>query len=345
LNQSLAELTTLRLGGPAGRLVRATTEDELIGAVRAADEAEGELFLLGGGSNIVVADEGIPGTVVQVATSGIAAAADPEDSAGSMLVTAAAGENWVDFVNQAVREGWSGIEALAGIPGTLGAAPIQNIGAYGQEVAETIVSVRAFDRLDGEIVTLGNAACRFRYRSSLFKDSERFVILSVTFKLALSRKSGPVRYRELASKLGVRPQGRVPAWALRDAVLELRSSKGMVLDPADADTYSAGSFFMNPILKKRAANALPPEAPRWPMHDGQIKTSAAWLIEQAGFQRGHGPEHGRVSLSHKHTLALTNRGSASTADLLELAREVRAGVQAAFDVTLVPEPQLVNCAL
>jgi UDP-N-acetylmuramate dehydrogenase len=343
LNTPLAELTTLQLGGPAGKLVRVSSEAELVEAVRTADEGNEALFLLGGGSNIVVADEGIPGTVVQVGSSGIDVVTGT--AAGSALVTVAAGESWADFVARAVQEGWSGIEALAGIPGSVGAAPIQNIGAYGQEVAETITQVRALDRLSGETITLENSECRFSYRNSRFKGSERFVILNVTFRLALSRRSGPVRYRELAARLGVRPQSRVPAWALRDAVLELRRSKGMLLDPADADTRSAGSFFMNPILKKRAADQLPAEAPRWPMHDGQIKTSAAWLIEQAGFSRGYGPQHGRVALSGKHTLALTNRGGAKTADLLELAREVRAGVQAAFDVTLVPEPQLVNCSL
>jgi UDP-N-acetylmuramate dehydrogenase len=343
LNTPLAELTTLQLGGPAGKLVRVSSEAELVEAVRTADEGNEALFLLGGGSNIVVADEGIPGTVVQVGSSGIDVVTGT--AAGSALVTVAAGESWADFVARAVQEGWSGIEALAGIPGSVGAAPIQNIGAYGPEVAETITQVRALDRLSGETITLENSECRFSYRNSRFKGSERFVILNVTFRLALSRRSGPVRYRELAARLGVRPQSRVPAWALRDAVLELRRSKGMLLDPADADTRSAGSFFMNPILKKRAADQLPAEAPRWPMHEGQIKTSAAWLIEQAGFSRGYGPQHGRVTLSGKHTLALTNRGGAKTADLLELAREVRAGVQAAFDVTLVPEPQLVNCSL
>jgi UDP-N-acetylmuramate dehydrogenase len=338
----LAELTTLQLGGPAGKLVRVSSEEELVGEVRAADERGEALFLLGGGSNIVVADAGIPGTVLQLDTRGLDAAKQAD---GTILVTAAAGEQWAGFVDHAVREGWSGIEALAGIPGRVGAAPIQNIGAYGQEVAETITSLRALDRLSGEIMTLENSECRFSYRNSRFKGSERYVILSVTFRLVPGSRSGPVRYRELAASLGVRPRGRVPLWALRDAVLALRSSKGMLLDPADPDTRSAGSFFMNPILKKRAADALPEGAPRWPMHDGQIKTSAAWLIEQAGFSRGYGPEHGRVALSGKHTLALTNRGGATTADLLELAREVRSGVQDTFGVTLVPEPQLVNCSL
>ena len=339
----LADLTTLRLGGPAGRLVEASTEDDLVAAVRAADAAQEPLLVLAGGSNVVVADDGFPGTVVHVLTSGV-------DRDGATLV-AQAGEPWDPFVERAVREGLAGVEALSGIPGSTGATPIQNVGAYGQEVAETIVGVRAYDRAAEAIVDLTPQECAFTYRHSAFKGRSLHLILSVTFALRRDPRGGAARYAELARTLDVEPGARVPLRAVRDAVLALRTGKGMVLDDADHDTWSAGSFFTNPILDGDAFAALQQRAgerpPSWPEADGRVKTSAAWLIERAGFAKGYAPAAlgGRVALSSKHTLALTNRGEATTEDLLALAREIRGGVRERFGVTLVNEPVLVGADL
>jgi UDP-N-acetylmuramate dehydrogenase len=335
----LAGMTTLRLGGPARRLVVAQTEAEVVDAVRELDAAGEPLLVLGGGSNLVVSDDGFDGTVLQVATRGVAVAPLAEHA-----LQVSAGDEWDAVVALAVHEGYAGIEALSGIPGLSGAAPIQNIGAYGQDVSQTIVWVRALDRTTGDVVVLDNAACRFTYRHSVFKGSQRYVVLSAAFALEHSRQGSPVRYAELARRLGVEPGERVPATHVREAVLDLRRGKGMVLDPADHDTWSAGSFFTNPILPAdEAARLLPDDAPRWPERGGQVKTSAAWLIERSGFGKGYGD--GPVRLSTKHTLALTNRGSARTADLLALAREVRDGVRDRFGITLVNEPVLVGCEL
>ena len=337
----LADLTTLRLGGPARRLVHATSERQLVDTVRSCDEAGEPLLLVAGGSNLVVADAGFDGTVVVVATAGVR----PEtDACSGTTVTVAAGETWDDLVDRAVAEGWVGVEALSGIPGSVGATPVQNVGAYGQEVAETIASVRCWDRVVGGVRTFFAADCGFGYRTSTFKrDPERYVVLDVTFQLRLGDRSAPVRYAELARTLGVEPGERAPLAGVREAVLGLRRGKGMVLDAADHDTWSAGSFFTNPFLDAGAADVLPAAAPRWPQPDGTVKTSAAWLIEHAGFGKGYGND--RVSLSTKHTLALTNRGDATTADLLGLAAEVQRGVHARFGVWLVNEPVLVGCAL
>ena len=337
----LAELTTLRLGGPAPAVLEAASEDVLIDAVRVADEAGDPLLVVAGGSNLVVADEGVQGTVIHVRTRGISV---DLDSCSGAMVTIQAGEPWDDVVARAVQEEWSGVEALSGIPGSTGATPIQNVGAYGQEIAQTLASVRAYDRIDRAVRTIAAADCGFSYRSSRFKESpHRFVILSVTLQLPLGDLGAPVAYAELARTLGVEIGTRVPAADVRTAVLELRRGKGMVLDPDDHDTWSAGSFFTNPILTADEAAALPDDAPRFPQPGGSVKTSAAWLIERAGFTRGHGTD--RVSLSTKHTLALTNRGGATTEELLDLAREVRDGVRARFGITLVPEPVLVGCSL
>jgi len=337
----LAELTTLRLGGPAPAVLEAASEDVLVDAVRVADEAGDPLLVVAGGSNLVVADEGVQGTVIHVRTRGISV---DLDSCSGAMVTIQAGEPWDDVVARAVQEEWSGVEALSGIPGSTGATPIQNVGAYGQEIAQTLASVRAYDRIDRAVRTIAAADCGFSYRSSRFKESpHRFVILSVTLQLPLGDLGAPVAYAELARTLGVEIGTRVPAADVRTAVLELRRGKGMVLDPDDHDTWSAGSFFTNPILTADEAAALPDDAPRFPQPGGSVKTSAAWLIERAGFTRGHGTD--RVSLSTKHTLALTNRGGATTEELLDLAREVRDGVRARFGITLVPEPVLVGCSL
>jgi len=275
---------------------------------------------------------------VAVATRGVHADAD---ACGGAVVRVAAGESWDAFVTHAVTQGWVGVEALAGIPGLVGATPIQNVGAYGQDVSETIASVRCWDRSDGEVHTLFHADCDFGYRTSRLKQEPgRWVVLEVVLQLELGDLGTPVEYAELGRRLGVDLGGRVPLTDVREAVLGLRRGKGMVLDEADHDTWSAGSFFTNPVLP---AARVPEGAPAWPQPDGSVKTSAAWLIEQAGFHRGHGND--RVALSGKHPLALTNRGGATAADLIALAREVRDGVRERFGVELVNEPVLVGCAL
>ena len=336
MSEPLRRHTSLRLGGPAQRWVEATTEDELVAAVAEADAGGGPVLILAGGSNLVVADDGFPGTVVKVATRGV----EPDGS----QVTIAAGESWDNVVAGAVERGEAGIEALSGIPGSVGATPIQNVGAYGQEVSETITSVRVWDRSLKGVRTFTAAECGFGYRTSRFKaDPGRHVVLSVTFELQSGPLGAPVKYAELARTLGVEQGGRAPLGDVRAAVLALRAGKGMVLDPDDHDTWSAGSFFTNPFLSEEQSAALPAEAPRWTQPDGTVKTSAAWLIEQAGFAKGYGND--RVSLSTKHTLALTNRGDGTTADLLALAREVRDGVETHTGVRLVNEPVLVGVEL
>jgi len=347
----LRDHTTLRLGGPAGRFVEAHSEEELIAAVRAADESAEPLLVLSGGSNLVVADAGFPGTVVKVATTGIESDVEPGQGAScsGATVTVAAGEDWEAFVARAVASEWAGIEALSGIPGAVGSTPIQNVGAYGQEVSETIARVRVWDRVLKGVRTFTASECVFGYRTSRFKaDPQRHVVLDVTFQLPCGTLGAPVKYAELARTLGVELGGRAPIAEVRDAVLRLRRGKGMVLDPADHDTWSAGSFFTNPILSNAvAAAALPDDAPRYPAGDGLLKTSAAWLIEHAGFSKGFGAEltGGRATLSTKHTLALTNRGAASATDLLTLARAVRAGVIERFGIELHHEPVLVGHTL
>jgi UDP-N-acetylmuramate dehydrogenase len=340
--ERLADHTTLHLGGPATTFVTATTDDELVAAVSAADAAGEPLLVLAGGSNLVVADDGFAGTVVKVATRGVTPDTDADDATcGGVLVTVAAGESWDELVARAVASGWVGVEALSGIPGSVGATPIQNVGAYGQEVSQTIASVRVWDRKLRGIRTFANADCGFGYRHSRFKaDPGRHVVLSVTFQFRQGSLGAPVEYAELARTLGVTRGQRAPLAEVRSAVLGLRAGKGMVLDEADHDTWSAGSFFTNPVV---AADVVPDGAPAWPQGNGSVKSSAAWLIEQAGFVKGYG--NAVVSLSTKHTLALTNRGGASTTDLLELAREVRDGVERRFGIRLVNEPVLVGCEL
>ena len=338
---ALAPLTTLRLGGPARRLVEVDTESELLEVVGDADDANEPLLVLGGGSNVVVADNGFAGTVVRVRTRGVDIEAD---ASGASMVTVAAGEEWDPFVRRAVDEQWVGVEALSGIPGLAGAVPIQNVGAYGQEVAQTIASVRTYDREERRLRTFSAADCGFAYRTSRFKQSPgRHLILSVTFRFALGELSAPVRYAELARRLGVEQGERAKSADVREAVLTLRRGKGMVLDEHDHDTWSAGSFFTNPILSAEDAASLPGDAPRFPESAGQVKTSAAWLIDHAGFSKGYG--EGNARLSGKHVLALTNRGGATTAEVLDLAREIRDGVRAAYDVTLHNEPVLVGVDL
>jgi UDP-N-acetylmuramate dehydrogenase len=331
----LAPLTTLRLGGPARDLIEVAREDELVATVRELDAAGEPLLILGGGSNVVIADAGFAGTVVRVLTRGIAA-----DGA---TLTVQAGEPWDVVVSRTVEAGLAGIECLSGIPGATGATPIQNVGAYGQDVAQTIEAVRVLDRPTGRVVELGAAQCGFRYRSSAFKGRDDRVVLAVRFALTQSAQSGPIAYAELAAKLGIAVGQRASLAEVRDAVLQLRRAKGMVVDPADPDSVSAGSFFTNPILDPEAFAPLGEAgAPAWPEPDGRVKTSAAWLIGQAGFARGD--TRGRVGISTKHTLALVNRGDATTAELVALAREVAGAVRERFGVELVPEPVFVGHA-
>ncbi|MET0998086.1 MAG: UDP-N-acetylmuramate dehydrogenase [Marmoricola sp.] len=335
---TLAELTTTRVGGPAAELVEARDEATLIEAVSSADAAGIPVLVVGGGSNLVVADEGFPGRVVVVRNGGLSVEGD---TCGGAFVEVGAGEPWDDVVAAAVERGWIGIEALSGIPGTTGATPIQNVGAYGQEVSETVARVRTWDRKLRGVRTWTAGECSFGYRTSRFKqDPERFVVLSTTFQFRLGDLGTPVRYAELAAALGVTTGERAPTSEVRDAVLALRRSKAMVLDPDDHDTWSTGSFFTNPVVPE---GEVPTGAPAWAQPDGLVKTSAAWLIEQAGFTKGYGND--RVRLSSRHSLAVTNRGGATTADVLALARELESGVRERFGIALVNEPVLVGCAL
>ena len=368
----LADLTTLRLGGPAARYVETATEADLIAAVRAADDAGEPLLVLGGGSNVVVADAGFAGTVVRDVRTGIVV--DDADSCGGASIRVPAGTPWVDVVDRAVAEGWVGVEALAGIPGSTGATPVQNVGAYGQDVSGVISTVRVWDRERARVRTLALVDLGFGYRTSLLKRSlreadgspsrwsptPRYVVLDVGFQLRLGTDSAPIAYPELARSLGVEVGQKAPLERVREAVLALRARKGMVLDDADPDTWSAGSFFTNPVLPAADADTLPEGAPRYAVRssrperttgpslgavdDSLVKTSAAWLIEHAGFGTGFGLP-GPVSVSTKHSLALTHRGGGSTAELLELARTVRDGVRERFGVELEPEPVLVGCEI
>lgn len=337
----LADHTTLRVGGPADRVVVARTEAELIETVAACDADGVPVLIVGGGSNLLVADEGFRGTAVIVATTGVQA---DVSYCGGAAVKVAAGENWDAFVAETIAQEWSGIAALSGIPGSVGATPIQNVGAYGTEVASVVTFVRTWDRAERTQRTFPLTDCGFGYRTSRFKrEPGRYLVLEVGYQFQLGNLDAPVAYAELARTLGVEVGARVEAAAVREAVLGLRRGKGMVLDSVDHDTWSAGSFFTNPILDAAAAEALPADAPRFPAEGGQIKTSAAWLIQHAGFGKGHGD--GAAALSTKHVLALTNRGKAGAADLVALAREVQAGVHEAFGIALVPEVNLVGVTL
>ncbi|MFS0717535.1 UDP-N-acetylmuramate dehydrogenase [Arthrobacter sp. 1P04PC] len=350
----LSSLTTAGVGGPAARYVEARTEAEIIDAVRTADAAGEPVLILGGGSNLLVADAGFAGTVVKIASQGFTVNA--EDSCGGVAVVVQAGHNWDAMVEHAVRHAWSGIEALSGIPGATGGTPVQNVGAYGADVSQTIATVRTWDRQRNAVQTFTNSELKFGYRDSILKQttvagSPRYVVLTVEFQLPLGRMSAPIRYAELARALGVEVGQRAYSNDVRREVLRLRSSKGMVWDAEDRDTYSTGSFFTNPIVPAGTADRLPADAPRFPAGaEGMVKLSAAWLIDRAGFGKGFGLEPGsvsggRASLSTKHTLAITNRGGASTDDVLAIAREVRRGVADRFGIELHPEPLLIGVEL
>lgn len=336
----LAPLTTLRLGGPARRLVTAFDEGELCEALGDHPTA----LLLGGGSNVVIADAGVDATVVRVATHGLTAVRDGDD----VLLTAQAGEDWDGLVALCVAEGLTGVEAMSGVPGLVGATPVQNVGAYGQDVSQIVDAVRALDRRTGQVLSLTAGQCAFGYRHSAFKASPGcWAVLAVTYRLRPDGLGAPVRYAELARSLGVEVGARAPLGDVREAVLALRRGKGMVVSDEDPDSRSAGSFFTNPQVDAPALAALRTRVsepvPGHPDGDGRTKLSAAWLIEQAGFAKGHGA--GAVGLSRKHVLALVHRGGGSSAELLEVAREVRDGVRDRLGVELVPEPVLVGLAL
>ena len=330
----LADLTTLRLGGPAARTVAVASADALVDAVRTADAAGEPVLVVGGGSNLVVADAGWPGAVILIRSEGIGWTGLGD----RVSVTAQAGVVWDDLVAITVREGWSGLAPMSGIPGLAGATPIQNVGAYGSEVADVISTLTVLDRHTGTVEQWDPERCGFGFRTSAFKHTDRYVVLDVTFELARSDLSRPVRYLELARRLGVEQGDQVPLGRMREVVLELRRSKGMLLDAADHDTWSVGSFFVNPFVEP---DRVPDGCPHWVVDD-QVKLSAAWLIENAGFGKGFSGGREHVSVSTKHTLALTNRGGGSTAELLDLAAEIRAGVQDRFGITLRPEAHLAG---
>jgi len=384
---TFADLTTLRVGGDMDTLVRTTTEAELIDAVRAADDAGEPVLILGGGSNLLVADEGFSGVVIQDQRSGLRV--ESADSCGGANLTAPAGHSMDELVAEVIDRGWVGVESLSGIPGTVGAAPVQNIGAYGQEISGSVANVRVWDRGRGRVRTLSLVDLDFGYRTSMLKrstqmphsragepgdvdprapwyPSPRYVVLDVSFQLRIGTLSTPIVYPELARRLGVEEGTRAETSAVRDAVLELRGSKGMLLDTGDQpdyDRWSAGSFFTNPIIPADLVADLPEGVPVFPVRTATpttttgpalgtidpsvVKVSAAWLIERAGFGKGYGVDgpDSAARVSTRHTLALTNRGHATANDIVRLAREVRGGVDAAFGIELVPEPVLVGIAL
>ena len=332
LTRSLAPHTTLRVGGPAGRLLVARTAAEVVEAVRAVDAAGEPLLLLGGGSNVLIADEGVPGVALLVRSAGHTVEPLPD---GAVLVTVEAGEDWDTLVAATVGMGLGGLECLSGIPGSTGATPVQNVGAYGVEVADVLVDVDLYDRRAGELRPHVPAAeLGLGYRASVLKHRDDAVVLRVRFRLRPDGTSAPIRYPELARALGVAPGETVAAPAARMAVL----------DPADHDTWSVGSFFTNPVLPV-AHVPDEPDLPRWPAGQERVKLPAAWLIEHSGFRRGRPGPGGRVGLSTKHVLALSNRGGGTAHDILALAGEVRDGVRTRFGVELTPEPVLVGCSL
>ena len=334
----LANFTTLGVGGPAAEIIKVKTEEELIAAIKAGDASKTPLLILGGGSNVLISDSGFAGTVIKVETTGNSFEIDA-CSGGTLTVSA--GTDWDEFVAFTIEKGLANLESLSGIPGTVGGAPIQNIGAYGHEVSEVIARVRTFDRKEQAVKTFTASQCEFGYRNSIFKtEANRYVILDVTFQLRIGEVSLPIGYAELAKELGVEIGARVAITEVRDAVLKLRSAKGMLIGEG---IKSAGSFFMNPVLEKSIAEKLPSDAPRWPMSDGRVKTSAAWLMEHAGVSKGD--QLAGAQISPKHVLALSNAGDATAKDLIALAKSAQEKVRAKFGITLQTEVQLVGLSL
>jgi UDP-N-acetylmuramate dehydrogenase len=324
------------VGGPATKIVQVSTEAQIIAAIEEAGDTP--ILIMGGGTNVLIADKGFEGTVIRISNNSVQAEVD---ACSGATLTIGAGEDWDSFVQTTITSGFAGLETLSGIPGTVGASPIQNIGAYGHEVSEFITRVRTYDRQEKALKTFTNSECQFSYRNSYFKAHPgRYVVLDVQFQIRRGEFSDPITYLELAKKLGVQPGDKAPVVATRQAVLELRASKGMLLSSEDHDSWSAGSFFTNPIISQQAADALPDAAPKWPLNDGRVKISAAWLIENAGMHKGD--EVGGARISTKHVLALTNSGDATAADIAELARRARDHVKEIFGITLEAEVNLIG---
>jgi UDP-N-acetylmuramate dehydrogenase len=339
-NVPLAPLTTIGIGGPARFFFRAESVDELRDALRWAREEGQSVFMLGGGSNLLISDSGFDGLVIQLDLRGITV--ESED-AQTVMVKAAASEPWDAFVAYTVENGWAGVECLSGIPGSTGATPIQNVGAYGQDVSETIVRVETYDRNIGIVVWFTNWECRFGYRSSLFKNYERdrYVVLSVTFRLRRNGRA-TVKYPELQKFVDERGVSLDDLEGVREAVIAIRKRKGMVLDPDDPDTRSDGSFFMNPVLTLAQYDDFArraPDAPHFPSGD-EVKLSAAWLIEHAGFTKGF--THGNVGLSSKHSLAVINRGGGTATEVAELVKMLQDAVREQFGIEIHPEPNFIG---
>ena len=335
----LRDYTSLRVGGPAKKFVEVGTEAEIISAIETAGDSP--ILIIGSGTNILVSDTGFAGTVIRIVNHSLQSEID---ACSGATLTIGAGENWDDFVKTTLERGFAGLETLSGIPGSVGAAPIQNIGAYGHEVSEFITRVRTYDRQKKEIKTFTNLECEFEYRNSHFKSHPgRYVILDVQFNLRQGEITTPITYSELATKLGIEVGEKAPVAATRKAVLELRAMKGMLLNKTDRDSWSAGSFFTNPIVSPEVAAKLPADAPKWPTSDGRVKTSAAWLIENSGIHKGDA--HGGARVSTKHVLALTNAGNATANDILELAHVAKEKVYEKFGITLETEVNLVGVTL
>jgi UDP-N-acetylmuramate dehydrogenase len=332
----LSKYTSFRVGGPATKIVHVSTESEIIAAIEQAGETP--ILIMGGGTNVLIADKGFEGTVIRISNNSVQSEVD---ACSGATMTIGAGEHWDVFVQTTIDSGFAGLETLSGIPGTVGASPIQNIGAYGHEVSEFVTRVRTYDRQEKELKTFTNSECQFSYRNSYFKAHPgRYVVLDVQFQIRRGEYSDPITYLELAKKLGVEMGDKAPVVATRQAVLELRASKGMLLSPEDHDSWSAGSFFTNPIISQQAADELPDAAPKWPLIDGRVKISAAWLIENAGMHKGD--EVGGARISSKHVLALTNSGDATASDIAALAKRARDQVKEIFGITLEAEVNLVG---
>jgi len=342
-NVPLAPLTTLRVGGPARYFATATSETELADAFAYAEAKGLGVFVLGGGSNILVADRGFDGLVLQIAMKGITrnqkVTSDVEPERESLTV--AAGEDWDEFVEYCVSNDLAGVECLSGIPGYVGGTPVQNVGAYGQEVSETITSVCCFDRGSREIIELANADCGFEYRNSIFNSTqrERFVVIAVTFELVRGGQPKLV-YKDLREYF----ETRMPTLReVREAVVHIRRSKSMVIDEADPNSRSAGSFFKNPIIEQRRFEEIAGRyetVPQFPAGDGVVKIPSAWLIEQSGFHKGY--KLGNAGISTKHTLAIINCGGAAASEIVELKDRIQSGVSETFGIELIPEPIFVG---
>jgi UDP-N-acetylmuramate dehydrogenase len=331
----LSKYTSLRVGGPAKKIVHVSTEAEIITAIQ---ESEGSpILIMGGGTNVLIADTGFDGTVIHISNDSIQA---EMDACSGATLTIGAGQNWDEFVQTTIDRGLAGLETLSGIPGSVGAAPIQNIGAYGHELSEFITRVRTYDREEKQVKTFTNSQCEFSYRGSHFKEHPgRYVILDVAFQIRTGEMSDPITYVELSKKLGIEPGEKASVVAVRSAVLELRASKGMLISE-DPDSWSAGSFFTNPIISQQAADSLPNATPKWPLNDGRVKISAAWLIENSGIHKGDAIGGARIST--KHVLAITNSGSATASDIAALAKKARDQVKEKFGITLIAEVNLIG---